>query len=133
MCSDYYTYVKRADQLGGSPHCRCCYAIESESRHIESTAHILTKCVAYADIRARIFPELSGLCSRSGLDFQEYLNDDDKLCQFSLDPTSLDLPRRIGISDPNLDTYFRKSRDLCYSIHNLRMKILKKKKDDEQP
>ena len=24
LCQDYLTYEKRADQSGGSPHCRCC-------------------------------------------------------------------------------------------------------------
>ena len=46
-------------------------------------------------------------------------------------PTSLNLPTRISIKDPNLASYFRKSRDLCYSIHNARMKILKEKQEYE--
>ena len=124
--------VRTNFKFGGSTHCRCCFTSENESQQNENTVHILTQCVADNDIRARIFPELSALCTRSGLNFQDYLSDEHKLCQFILDPTSLNLQKRISESDPNLDSFYRKSRDICYSIHNLRMKILKKKNEDKQ-
>ena len=100
-------------------------------RPTESTQHILTECIAYTEIRERIFLELASLCSRSGIDFKQFKDDSELLCQFILDPTSLNLPIRISVKDPNLGSYFRKSRDLCYSIHNARMKILKEKQEYE--
>ena len=126
LCCDYFTYEKRADQSGGSSHCRCCESdIVSSERPSESTLHIITTCTAYTEIRERIFSEIASLCSRSNIDFKHFLDDSELLCQFILDPTSLNLPIRISLKDPNLGSYFRKSRDFCYSIHNARMKILK--------
>ena len=131
LCCDYFTYEKRADQSGGSSHCRCCsQSSPSNLRPIESTCHILTQCTAYADIRKRLLSEYASLCSRSGIDFKHFLEDDDLLCQFILDPTSLNLPIRISMKDPNLGSYFRKSRDVCFSIHNARMKILKQRAEN---
>ena len=134
LCCDYYTYEKRADQSGGSPHCRCC---ENSSRinvirPSESIHHILTQCPAYSEIRNRIILEFASLCSRSGIEFEHILEDEKLLCQFFLDPTSLNLPVRVSMSDPNLGSYYRKSRDLCFSIHNTRMKILQERKETTQ-
>ena len=131
LCQDYLTYEKKADQSGGSPHCRCCSSDLLEERHKESLEHILTECVAYSEVRERIMQELKSLCnkSRSRPDFENILIDRRKLCQFILDPTSLNLPSRICSNEPNLESFFRKSRDLCFSIHNRRMDILKKKKE----
>ena len=64
------------------------------------------------------------------LQFERIIEDDKLLCQFFLDPTSLNLPVRISISDPNVGTYFRKSRDFCYAVHNTRMKILKQRTEN---
>ena len=62
---DYYTYEKRANQSGGSAHCRACadnIIQQSQDSHTEDIAHILTECSAYSDIRGRIFPEFQNLC-----------------------------------------------------------------------
>ena len=132
LCSDYFTYEKRADQSGGSAHCRCCSQLSpSDTRPVESTRHILTQCSAYADIRQRIFSEYARLCNRSGINFHYFFEDEDRLCQFILDPTSLNLHIRISMTDANLGSYFRKSRDMCFSIHNSRMKILKQRAENE--
>ena len=76
-------------------------------------------------------PEIESLCTKSKLrpDFDIIVTDRNKLCQFILDPTSLNLSSRVSLNEPNLDSFFRKSRDFCYSIHNIRMNILKKKKE----
>ena len=80
-----------------------------------------------------MFPEFADLCtkSNSGLNFQTLEADDNKLCQFILDPTSLNLPQRINLKEPNLESFFRKSRDFCYSVHNKRMNILKQRSEKE--
>ena len=130
VVSTYLTYEKRADQSGGSPRCQCCSTDLLEQSPHENLENILTECVAYSEVRERILPELESLCtkSRSRPDFDSIVKDRKKLCQFILDPTSLNLTSRISLNEPNLESFFRKSRDLCFSIHNRRMNILEKKK-----
>ena len=64
LCMDYYTYEKRANQSGGSPHCRACALRiqQSDTSHTEDIPHILISCSAYKDIRSSIFPEFEELC-----------------------------------------------------------------------
>ena len=133
LTKDYFTYEKRDDQSGGSPHCRCCGEKNDTLRPNETILHILVECSAYTDVRDRVFQEYETLCSRSqpSLEFQNILKDKNTLCQFILDPSSLNLSLRVNINDPNLESFFRKSRDICYSIHNKRMNMLKKE-DNEQ-
>ena len=137
LCEDYFTYEKRADQSGGSPHCRSCSSTNDTSTNIrdhsktpsESIIHILTECESYLDIRTRIFPQFSILCqqSKTSIDFEAISENKTKLCQFLLDPSSLNLDSRISMSDPLLHDFFMLSRDFCYAIHTTRMKILKQK------
>jgi hypothetical protein len=129
LCQDYLTYEKRADQSGGSPHCRCCNPGTDQPRPSESLVHILAECEQYSEVRDRIFPEMEYLCSRSNIDFKIISADKTNLSQFILDPTSLNLTTRVNMKDPNIESFFRKSRDFCYSIHNRRMKILKQKSE----
>ena len=128
LCKDYLTYEKRSDQSGGSAHCRSCVdSNPTTKRNVENIPHILAVCSAYSDIRERIMHEYANLCNTSGFDFNSVLSDSDKITQFVLDPTSLNLKLRISASDPHLATFFKLSRDYCYSVHNRRMKILKQK------
>ena len=69
LCQDYLTYEKRADQSGGSPHCRCCNPGIDQLRPSESLFHILAESEQYSEVRDRIFPEMEYLCSRSNIDF----------------------------------------------------------------
>ena len=87
------------NELGGLSHCLLCCEMKSEL-----ISHILVYCSAYNDIRKRIFEEFAYLClqSCSGIDFSEFLSDHEKLCQFILDPTSLNLDKRVNPSDPML-------------------------------
>ena len=66
--------------------------------------------------------------SSSGLNFSEIVSDPNILCQFILDPTSMNLQRRINLNDPLLGSFFQVSRDLCYSINERRIKLLDFKK-----
>ena len=128
LCKDYLTYEKRSDQSGGSAHCRSCVDKNpTAKRYVENIPHILAVCSAYSDIRERIMQEYAHICNSSGFDFNSVLSDSDTITQFVLDPTSLNLKLRISANDPHLATFFKLSRDFCYSVHNRRMKILKQK------
>ena len=126
LAGDLYTYEVKSAQSGGSPH--CCQSCEIKS---ETISHILTYCSAYSEVRLRIFQEIAYLCmqSKSGVYFAELVKDNELLCQFILDPTSMNLQRRIGNNDPMLGLFIQKSRDLCFSINELRLKLLKQKRD----
>ena len=128
LVGDLFTYKMKSEQSGGSPNCRLCPDIKDET-----ISHILTFCSVYSDIRIRIFEEYSYLCmqSESGVNFSDIMSDSDKLSQFILDPTSLNLERRINVNDPFLNTFFETSRDLCFCINERRLKLLKKKQHEQ--
>ena len=94
----------------------------------ESLTHILTDCIAYADIRKRMFPEFSEVCrtTKSNIIFEDILDNKTSLCQFILDPTSFNLQKRIHINDPVLNKILRISCDYCYTINSARMKMIYK-------
>ena len=127
LAGDYFTYDKKANQSGGSPHCRCC----SYPSPNEDILHILTVCEAYSDIRKRMLPEYQKLCSeaKSSIEFQAITSENTTLCQFILDPASFNLSSRVHMNDPILGQLFRLSRDYCYAINSVRMKILKTKEN----
>ena len=95
LAGDYFTYEVKANQSGGSPHCRCC----PTTSHTENIEHILTSCVAYSDIRNRIVTEYESLCSqsRSKISFQQIYSENAIFCQFILDPSSFNLRVRVHI------------------------------------
>ena len=92
----------QSKQIRGSPLCRGC---PENSPQNESLSHILTECLAYTDIRERIFPEFSEACrtTKSSITFEDILQNKNSLCQFILDPTSFNLHMRIHIIDPALN------------------------------
>ena len=77
-----------------------------------------------------MLPEFSEVCkfSKSKLNFEEILKNNETLCQFILDPTSFNLLKRAHINDPAIDKLFRLSRDYCYTINTERTKLLKENK-----
>ena len=127
LAGDYLTFEIKSKRSGGSSHCRCCP--ESPPKN-EDLSHILTECNAFEEIRARMLPEFSEVCrtSKSNLNFEEIMKNNETLCQFLLDPTSFNLQKRIHFNDPALSKLFELSRDYCHTINNTRMKILKEKK-----
>ena len=130
LAGDFLTQQVKADRSGGSPLCRSC---PEDAPKNENLSHILTKCLAYQDVRQRIFPEISEACkmTKSKLNFQEILKNDTTLCQFLLDPSSFNLEKRIHIDDPALPTLFKISRDYCFAVNSIRMKTLSTKKMDK--
>ena len=132
LCGDYFTYEKRSNQSGGSPHCRSCSLTNQEPeipKPSENLIHILTECSAYSDIRDRILPEFSLLCQQSDakINFESISLAKATLCQLILDPISLNLGSRINVNDPLLTKFFKLSRDFCFAIHTERMKVLKQR------
>ena len=69
LAGDYYSFEVKAKHSGGESHCRCCQYPSPP----ENMSHILASCNAYSDIRERMFPVYSQLCSQSKnmLDFEE--------------------------------------------------------------
>ena len=126
LVGNFYTYEMKSEESGGSAYCRLCCEMNSES-----ILHILAFCIAYNEIRNRILEEYAYLClqSCSSIDFDDLLGDKEQLCQFILDPTSLNLQRRVNPSDPMLGSFIEKSRDLCFGISELRTKLLRKKEE----
>ena len=124
LIEDYYTYQMKSEHSGGSPNCRLC-----PDEKPEDICHILTFCSSYNDIRTRILEEYSYLClqNSSNINFSELISDSEILCQFILDPSSFNLKNRIHLNDPQLGSFFQISRDLCFSINERRIKLLKEK------
>ena len=124
LIEDYYTYQIKGEHSGGSPNCRLCPDEKSED-----ICHILTFCSSYSDIRIRILEEYSYLClqSSSEVSFSELISDRETLCQFILDPSSFNLKKRIHLNDPLLGSFFQISRDLCFTINERRLKLIKEK------
>ena len=121
LSGDYLTYQKKYNQSQqGSPLCRTC-RLENES-----ICHIIAICPSYESMRTRIFKEIAqiSLLSRNKVDFETMLAEPETISQYVLDPTSFNLNSRVHMSDPVVESLYRLSRDLCYTIHTRRMKIL---------
>ena len=108
-----------------SPHCRSC----SDPTSREDLTHILTQCVTYREIRERMIPEYEEVLteSESELSIEEVLQTDENLCQFILDPSSINLRKRINICDPVIHKLFELSRSYCYAVNCERVRNLTKK------
>ena len=122
LTGDYLTYEKKSHQSGGSPVCRICQLNENDSY-----MHILLFCESLSEPRERILTEIITFCQVNNVCIEPYLTDPEKLTQFLLDPASMNLPVRVNINDPILDHLFKLSRDLCFALHKLRMKLIHEK------
>ena len=121
LCGNLLTYGMKYDQSGiGSSRCRLC------NSSYESISHIVTSCPLYSDIRAKIFTEFSEIISKSQncLDMSDFSSSESTLTQLILDPSSMNLPIRVHISDPILPKLFTLSRDLCFAICKRRSRLL---------
>ena len=80
-----------------------------------------------------MFPEYKNLCdqSKSRILFQEISSENVTLCQFILDPASFNLQNRIHLNDPILGSIFKLSRDYCNAINSARMKIIRRKENEQ--
>ena len=122
LSGDYLTYQTQFHRTNkGSPLCRIC---ESEN---ETISHILAICPHYETIRKRILSEILAVTrlAKTHLEINSIIQNPETLTQFILDPTSFNLESRVHRDDPVVQSLFKLSRDMCYSIHNARMKKLK--------
>ena len=110
----------RHNQSGGSPHCRICM---NES---ESIIHVIAACSGMASVSKKLLEELRQLClqTRNKINLSEISEDEKNLCQFILDPSSLNLKTRVSLSDPAIHTLFKFSREYCYTIDKTRIGLL---------
>ena len=123
LAGDYLTMQIKSTQSGGSPLCQVC---TEDIPSIETIEHILIHCSAYSEVRGRIIEELRNvLCQNEHI--QTIIESKENLCQFILDPTSINLSNRVNQQDPVVDTLFHLSRDFCYAINARRMKLLNSK------
>ena len=122
LSGNYLTYKIRAEQSGGSPLCRIC-----TSGSEESVSHVISSCQAMSSVRDRLLNEFRILCSftKNCIDFEEILNDEETLCQFLLDPTSLNLRNCVSLNDPLVQSFFKLSRDFCFKIDKTRIGLLR--------
>ena len=120
LSGDYLTLEEKSLQSGGSPYCQMCN-IKSEP---ESLEHLISMCTGLSDIRTRISDSMNAICQDAGLDIDLKTFKDTKFIQFVLDPSSMNLQKRVNINDPILPSLFQLSRDFCFSIDRSRSKIL---------
>ena len=119
LIGDYLTYEKKSHQSGGSPECRICDLNETDSY-----MHILLSCDSLSEPRQRILTQIIIFCQSNNVNIEQYLRDPEKLTQFILDPSSMNIPVRVDINDPILDHSIKLSQDLCYALYKLRMKLI---------
>ena len=122
LAGNYLTYKIKADQSGGSPRCRICQSCPDET-----VSHVITTCQGMAVERGRLLTELKELCisTKNQIQLDEITTSEEMLCQFILDPTSLNLPIRVSLSDPLVTKFYTLSRDYCYIIDKTRIGLLK--------
>ena len=122
IAGNYLTYQVKSEQSGGSATCRIC-----DSGCPETIEHFITACKSLEPERQRIIPEFHALCkaTKNKVNFEFIQNDENTLCQFIVDPTSMNLPQRVNLSDPLVSKFFTLSRDICYSLDKRRMNILR--------
>ena len=122
LAGNYLTFKMKADQSGGSARCRIC-----PSECDETYTHIISSCKATDYVRDKLFPEFNELCklSKNQINFDLIRQNEENLCQFILDPTSLNLSPRVSLQDPLMQDFFKLSRDFCYLIDKTRLGLLR--------
>ena len=122
LSGDYLTYQTQYERTTkGSPLCKIC-GLENET-----ISHIVATCPYYDETRNRILNEILNVSkmSKTELNLEILIKNSENLAQYILDPTSFNLSSRVHRNDPVCQTLFKLSRDMCFSIHNARMKKLK--------
>ena len=120
LAGNYLTYEIKAEQSGGAPHCRICL---NES---ESVSHVISSCVGLSGQRKKLLIELEQLCSqtKNKINFSKLIESEEVLCQFILDPSSLNLKERVGLNDPVINKFFKFSRRYCFLIDQTRINLI---------
>ena len=107
LAVNYLTYQIKSEQSGGSPLCRIC-----PTECTETVSHVISTCTGMAAERGRLLIEYSQLCKKAmnHIEFDEMLKNEDTLCQFILDPLSLNLQTRVSLSDPLVPEFYKEMR-----------------------
>ena len=102
--------------------CRIC-----KTGSDETVSHVISTCQGLTVEREKILTDISKLCSltKNKINFEEFKESEDKLCQVILDPTSLNLPTRVSLQDPLVPEFYKLSRDLCHVLDNTRIRLLR--------
>ena len=121
LSGNYLTYKVKSDQSGGNPHCRICTTGSDET-----VSHVISTCQGMALERQRLLAEFENLCqfTKNEINFASISSNEEILCQFILDPTSLNLQTRVSPYDPIVNSFFKLSRDFCYVIDKTRVGLL---------
>ena len=107
--------------------------LNAESASLDETiCHVISSCQALSVERERIMIEFNQLCNRTRnqIMFDDILKNEETLCQFIIDPTSLNLKSRVSTSDPLVMMFYKLSRDFCYIIDKKRIGLLKEMEDN---
>ena len=93
---------------------------------------MISSCQAMSEERSKLLIEYRQLCSQTKncINFENIFEDEKLMCQFILDPTSLNLPVRVSLNDPLVLQFFRLSRDYCFLMDKTRIRLLKEMEDN---
>ena len=118
LSGNYITYAIKSEQSGGSSRCRIC-----TSGKDETIFHVIIECESLDHSRNTILEDFKYLCTmtKNNITYNNLKENPKILCQFLLDPASMNLPTRVSMSDPILPAMYRLSRDLCYQLDKSRM------------
>ena len=124
LTGDYLHAERLAlDQPHLSPACKLCSAA------VESTEHVLTNCIATAECRRRILPELLQTTVAAVQPMSHVITNptSPNLTQFLLDCTSINLDQslRVPAHNPKVSDIFKVTRDWCFAVNNERLRLLK--------
>ena len=122
LTGDYLTFHAKAKH-NKSNDSKCKLFPEND----ETIEHIIASCKLYSEIRERIWTQMMSVCLESDVHSElqkKGLNDARSKAQFLFDPTSFNLSIRININDKIVPQLFALSRDLCFGIHNERLRKL---------
>ena len=78
------------------------------------------------DQRNKLLEDLENLCTltQNNINLEEFKHNEKVLCQFILDPSSLNLSKRVSAQDPILPDLYKLSRDICYTLDKTRIGLL---------
>ena len=94
--------------------------------YVDSLVHLLVICCTLAQERERLLVEFELLCqeTKNNLTISTVSNSHEELCQFILDPASMNLKNRVHLTDPTLSKFLKLSRDFCFLFDKRRKEIL---------
>ena len=108
--SDYITFNEKSITTGSNPDdCRLCLTDQPETDspvtgQPETVCHLLSSCMALYEDRQRFLMEYSQklLLTKNLLQLSEFTQTNEIFSQFVLDPRSMNLSRRVHMTDPVL-------------------------------